>query len=71
MPTLTELQNGENPEYVEKLNKRIWGLLAKLVAEQEQVDIVFHIGDEQFNTADSKSMAECLAYTSKKDNETA
>lgn len=71
MPTLTELQNGEKPEYVEKLNKRMWGLLAKLVAEQEHVDITFTIGNEQFNTADPKSMADCLAYTGKKDNETA
>ena len=52
MPTLSELQNGEHPEFLEKLNKRVWGLLIKLKAEQENVDIKFRIGDEQYDTAD-------------------
>lgn len=49
--TLTELQSGEHPEVVERLNKRIWCLLTKLIAEQEGVDIKFRIGDEHFDTA--------------------
>lgn len=70
MPTLTELQNGENPEFLEKLNKRVWGLLIKLKAEQENVDIKFRIGNEQYDTADPKSMARCLGYAGKEDSAT-
>ena len=70
MPTLTESQNGEHPEFLEKLNKRVWGLLIKLKAEQENVDIKFRIGDEQYDTADPKSMARCLGYAGKEDSST-
>ena len=35
---------------------------------QENVDIKFRIGDEQYDTADPKSMARCLGYAGKEDS---